>query len=140
VAQGRGGAAQHVFDRSFNLPQLEDDGRDVLLALSLFVPSASRLALAEVAGLDNDPTRLNEAVKHWAALCLVETTEGGERLVVEGLTRELAKSRLAKHQSADAFRQRFIAHFLRYAKAHPESIPEDFDALELEKDNRCSDE
>lgn len=97
VAQGKGDAAQRVFDRSFNLPQLGDDGRSVLLALSLFVPSASREALAAVAGFANNKNRLNEAIRRLAALRLVSTINKGERLLVQGLTRELAKARLEKY-------------------------------------------
>lgn len=97
LTHGVGDAAQRVFDRSFNLPQLGDDGRTALLALSLFVPSASRSALAAVAGFGNDANRLNEAVRRLAALRLVNTTDGGERLFVQGLTRELARARLEKY-------------------------------------------
>lgn len=97
LGQGKGDAAQRVFDRSFDLPQLGDDGRTVLLALSLFVPSASRGALAAVAGFAEDKNRLNEAVKRLAALRLLSTTDGGERLQVQGLTRELARARLGKY-------------------------------------------
>jgi hypothetical protein len=50
LRQGEGDAARRVFDRSFNLEQLGDDGRAALLALSLFTPSASRESLAQVAG------------------------------------------------------------------------------------------
>jgi len=135
LAQGEGDAARRVFDRSFDLPQLVGDGQAALLALSLFVPSASRPALAEVAGFGDDVKRLNEAVRRLALLWLVKTSEGNQRLLVEGLTRELAKSRLARHQSAEVFRQRFVAHFLRFARAHAQPTPEDFDALEIEKDN-----
>jgi tetratricopeptide (TPR) repeat protein len=138
LAGGKGDAAQRVFDRSFELEQLTDDGRAVLLALSLFVASASRPALAEVAGLDSDTTRLNEAVKRLASLRLIGTTEGGERLTIQGLTRELAKARLAGNERAAEFRQRFVAHFLSYAKAHAQRTPEEFDALEVEKDNVLS--
>ncbi len=97
LSHGKGDAAQRVFDRSFNLPQLGDDGRSVLLALSLFVPSASRQALAAVVGFGDDKNRLNEAVKRLAALRLLSTAEGGERLQVQGLTRELARARLEKY-------------------------------------------
>ena len=135
LAHGEGDAAQRVFNRSFNLPQLSDDGRAALLALSLFAPSASRPALAEVAGLGSDVKRLNEAIKSLAALCLVETTDAGERLTIKGLTRELARAHLHKDKRADEFRRRFVAYFLRYAEAHAETTPEDFDALESEKDN-----
>ena len=97
LSYGKGDAAQRVFDRSFDLPQLGDDGRTVLLALSLFVPSASRGALAKVAGFGDDKNRLNEAVKRLAALRLLSTADGGQRLQVQGLTRELARARLEKY-------------------------------------------
>ena len=135
LAQGKGDAAQRVFDRSFQLEQLGDDGRATLLALSLFVSSASRSALAEVAGFGGDMARLNEAVKRLASLKLVGTTDGGERLTIQGLTRELAKAQLTKDERAYEFRQRFVTHFLNYAEAHAQRTPEDFDALEAEKDN-----
>src|SRR6185369_10769603 len=96
LARGEGKAAQRVFDRSFELPQLGNDGRDALLALSLFVPSASREALAEVAGFGDDSKRLRDAVRHLASLRLVETIEAGERLVLRGLTRSLARARLSR--------------------------------------------
>jgi len=135
LARGEGEAAQKIFDRSFNLAQLGDDGRDALLALSLFVPDASRVSLAEVAGFSKDERRLKEAVKSMAALCLVETTSAGERLVVKGLTRDLASARLSKDERAADFRRRFVAHFVEYAESHAETTKEDFDALEMEKDN-----
>lgn len=135
LTQGQGGAAQRVFDRSFNLPQVGDDGRAALLALSLFMPEASRSALAEVTGFGTDEKRLNEAVKCLAALWLIGTAERGQRLTVRGLTRELAKTRLSKDQSAERFRRRFIAYFLRYADGHKQKTDEDLAALEAEKDN-----
>ncbi len=108
LAQGKGGAVERVFDRSFNLPQLGDDGRAALLALSLFVSSASRQALAAVAGFGTDPGRLNEAVKRLAALRLLSTVDDGERLTVQGLTRELTQARLAGDPRADEFRYRIV--------------------------------
>src|SRR5205814_7050271 len=95
------------FNRPFQLPQLGDDGRDPLLALSLFTPSASRPALAEVAGFADDNNRLGEAVKRLATLRLLETTPGGQRLTVKGLTRSLAQSRLSIDERADEFRRRY---------------------------------
>lgn len=135
LSQGSGDAAERVFDRSFNLPQLGDDGRDALLALSLFTPSASREALSEVAGFSDDLKRLREAVRHLASLRLVETTEASERLILRGLTRSLAKAHLSKDGRRDEFSRRFIACFLRYATSHSQTTPEDFNALEAEKDN-----
>jgi tetratricopeptide (TPR) repeat protein len=135
LAHGEGDAAQRVFDRSFNLPQLGRDGRDTLLALSLFVPDASRPALAEVAGFGDDDRRSREAVGSMARLGLVETANAGDRLVIKGLTRDLARPRLSKDERAAEFRARFIAHFVGYVQSHSKTTKEDFDALELEKDN-----
>lgn len=135
LSEGKGDAAERVFDRSFNLPQLGDDGRAALLALSLFTPDASRESLAEVAGFGDDLNRLNEAVKKMSALWLVETTEGNERLFLRALKREMAKSRLSKDARANEFRERYVSHFLLYAEALAEPTPENFAALDAEKDN-----
>ena len=135
LAQGEGDAAQRVFDRSFNLEQLGDDGRAALLALSLFVPSASRDALAEVAGFGGDLKRVSEAVKNLRALWLIKGIDENRRFTIEGLTRSMTRARLSKDSQADAFRRRFVAHFLSYAEAHARPTPEDFDKLEAEKDN-----
>lgn len=138
LAHGVGDAAQRVFDRSFNLEQLGDDGRAALLALSLFVPDASRASLAEVAGFTEDLSRLNDALKRLSGLWLVKTAARGSRMSVEGLTRELAKARLLKDDITDDFRQRLVTCFLSYAEVHSQPTPENFDALEIEKDNVLS--
>lgn len=139
LAQGEGDAAQRVFDRSFNLPQMADGGRAVLLALSLFMPSATRPSVAEVAGMnlskDKDKKRFKKAQQTLASLWLIKQTDGGQRLVVEGLTREMSKSHLAHDLRAKIFRQRFVNRFLRYARTHSKITPSDFNALEVEKDN-----
>lgn len=133
LAHGKGDAAERVFGRSFDL--LSDDGRAALLALSLFVPSASRPALAEVAGFGQDTARLDAAAAQMAELWLATLTEGNERLIVEGLTRELAKNLLATDGRAAEFRQRFIGYFQSYAEAHARPMPEDYDVLEAERNN-----
>ncbi len=137
LARGVGNAATRVFDRSFNLPQLGDDGRAALLALTLFVPDASRDALAEVAGFGDDTDRAREAIRRLSALRLILTKEGeqGRRLAVTGLTLTFARARLEKEPQAADFRQRFVSHFLKYAEAHSKTRPEHFDALGAEKDN-----
>jgi len=131
LAHGEGTAAQRVFDRSYNLPQLVTGGRAVLLALSLFVPSATRTALAKVSGMDKekDKKRFKEAVKSLSALWLIRVTED-QRLAVEGLTRELAKARLSIDPRSKTFRQRFVSRFLHYAKRHETPTPSNFDVLE----------
>jgi tetratricopeptide (TPR) repeat protein len=135
LKHGEGDAAFRVFDRSFNLPQLGDDGRDTLLALSLFVPSATRDALAKVADFGENQKRINEAVKSLRGLWLIKGIDQNRRFTIEGLTRTLAKAHLSKDKRAAKFKERFIAYFLGYAEAHSEMKSEDFDALEVEKDN-----
>jgi tetratricopeptide (TPR) repeat protein/energy-coupling factor transporter ATP-binding protein EcfA2 len=135
LAQGEGDAAERVFDRSFNLEQVGDDGRAALLALSLFVPSARRAALAEVAGFGDDERRLNDAVKNLRSLWLIKGLDENRRLTIEGLTHSLAEAHLAKDERSNEFRQRFVTHFLRHAEAHKQPTPKAYDALEAEKDN-----
>ncbi len=135
LAGGVGDAAERVFARSFELPRLGDDGRAALLALSLFAPHASREALAAVAGLGKDRKRLDEAAKHLHALWLVKGVDGNRRLAVEGLTRTLAAARRSQDPRDDDFRRRFVAYFLRYAGQRREPTPENYDALEAEREN-----
>ena len=135
LSQGQGDAAERVFTRSFRLPQLGEDGRSALLALSLFTPFASREALAEVAGFGDDRRRLDVAVEGLSLLWLVESTTGNEHLFLRGLTRELAKSRLSDDARGDEFRRRYVGHFLLYAEAHQEPKPSELDVLGVEKDN-----
>ncbi len=138
LRRGEGDAAERVFGRSFMLPQAGDDGRDALLALSLFVPSASRPALAAVAGFGEDEKRLDAALKSLRALWLIRGVDENRRFTVEGLTRTLSSARLSKEGRADEFRKRFIAYFLRYAISHRQPTPEDYEALEAERDNLLS--
>lgn len=135
LAHGEGDAAMVIFDRSFNLPQLGETGRAALLALSLFVPSASREALAEVAGFGSAVLSLNEAVKSLRSLWFIRATDENRRLTVEGLLRSIAGARLSRDARANDFRTRFYTYFQRYAEAHARPTPEDFDALGAEKDN-----
>ena len=135
IRQGRGDAAQRFFTRSFELPYLGDDGRAALLALSLFAPDASREALAHAAGFGADVPRLEASVVRLASLWLADTTPGNKRLLLRGLTRELARARLDAERDAPEFRRRFISYFLGYAEARSKITTEDFDALEAEREN-----
>jgi tetratricopeptide (TPR) repeat protein len=134
LAYGEGIAVQRVFDRSFDLPQLGDDGRTALLALSQFVPSASRDALRAVAGFGTDMRRMNRALKPLAALCLMGTTVD-DRLVLHGLTRTLANARRSREKCERELHSRFVEHFRNFAEAHSQTTFQDFEALEAEKDN-----
>ncbi|HWW74826.1 MAG TPA: tetratricopeptide repeat protein [Pyrinomonadaceae bacterium] len=139
LKHGEGDAAERVFDRSYNLPQLGDGGRAVLLALSLFMPSATRSALAEVAGLgkDKDRKKFKKAQETLASLWLLPPS-GGQRLALEGLTREFAKARLSHDPRSKPFRQRFVNRFLRYAEANSKTTAEQLNLIEAEKDNILS--
>lgn len=140
LRHGEGSAAERVFSRSFELRQLDNGGRAVLLALSLFAPSANRKAVAEVSGLgkDSDRRKFRDAVKSLSALWLIHTTDESKRLAVEGLTRELTKARLDSDPRGKTFRPRFVSRFLRFAETHAQRSRENYDALELEKDNLLS--
>lgn len=135
LEQGKAPVAERVFDRSFNLDVVGDDGRAVLLALSLFVPDASREALAVVAGFDVDLARVDEAGKNLRMLWLIGVSKGNERMAVEGLTRSLASARLAKDERLDELRRQFVRYFLDIVEEHDSESVEDYDFLEAEKDN-----
>ncbi|MFL6282335.1 MAG: tetratricopeptide repeat protein [Pyrinomonadaceae bacterium] len=140
LAHGEGKAAERVFDRSFNLPQMAEGGRAVLLALSLFMPSATRAALAEVAGMgkDKDRKRFRKAQETLASLWLLSPASSGQRVAVEGLTREFAKARLSHDPRSKPFRQRFVGRFLIYAKANSTKTVAHLNSIEAEKDNILS--
>ncbi|MDQ3744739.1 MAG: tetratricopeptide repeat protein [Acidobacteriota bacterium] len=140
LALGEGEAAKRVFDRSFNLPQMAEGGRAVLLALSLFMPSATRSALAEVAGMgkDKDKKKFKKAQETLASLWLLTHASGGQRLTIEGLTREFAKARLSHDPRSKTFRQRFVNRFLRYAEVNSKATAEHLNLIEAEKDNILS--
>ncbi|HWS85538.1 MAG TPA: tetratricopeptide repeat protein [Pyrinomonadaceae bacterium] len=147
LSQGEGDAAERVFDRSFNLKQMEDGGRAVLLALSLFKPSGTRPMVGEVAGMnlgkEKDKKRFKRAQQILASLRLIKQTDDGQRLAVAdltrdavaGLTRDFAKARLSRDPRAKTFRPRFVSRFVRYAETHKEPTAANLNALEAEKDN-----
>jgi len=191
LAQGTSPATERVFDRSFKLARVGNAGRRALIALSLFVPDASRPALAAVAGFGEDlygegfrlftsfarlwnrrgrqkrripnfriafafasgllsllwifvrrrklpgnhaTEILDRALRPLADLLLVKPV-ANNRLVVEGLTRELARTHLATRAELIDCRRRFADHFARYALFHSRGTPENYDALEREREN-----
>jgi len=134
MAKETGNSLNRVFNLSFNLPQLEDDGRSVLLATALFVPSASKEALAQVAPLEGDLERLNAATTQLIRLKLAREVAHGKRFGVEGFIRDSLEGRLSRTRTAD-FRYRFVSYFLSYAQRHSEPTATDYDALEAEFEN-----
>jgi tetratricopeptide (TPR) repeat protein/tRNA A37 threonylcarbamoyladenosine biosynthesis protein TsaE len=135
LTRGEGDAAERVFGRSFNLEQVGDDGREALLVLSLFVPSATREALAAITYFGTDSQRLNEALRNLRALWLIKGLDENRRFTIEGLTRSLARARLKSDDRAYKLERRFREYFLEYARSHAQATTEDFDALEAELGN-----
>lgn len=111
MKQGRGDAAQRIFDHFFNLPQLGEDGRVALLALSLFVPGASREALAAVAGFPGDEVRLTNALEILHRLKLVAGDNKNERFALQSLTLVMTAARLTTSPYAPDIWRRFTDYF-----------------------------
>ena len=130
LANGKGAAAERVFDRSFNLPKVGPDGQLALLALSLFAPSTTREALAEVTQLDYQTIR--RVVKQLVTLNLARSD--GERVYVEGLTRSLALVRL-NQSGARELKIGFVKYFVNFTFKYNDQTPIADDILEAEKDN-----
>lgn len=102
------------------------EGRDILTQLKeKLAPQNNQLIVLWGPG--------NLAAQSLGALRLIKTTESGKRLLVEGLTRQMAKARLPRDDHADEFAKRFVIYFRSYSEAHSETTPEDFEALETEK-------
>jgi tetratricopeptide (TPR) repeat protein len=127
------GDAERVFVRSFNL--LGHGGQMALLALALFVPTASREALAAACGFEDGKDRINEAIRRLAAFDLLDTAVEGDRLGIVALTRRLTRAQLAKDERTSPFIGRFVLYFVKYALDHPEATKEDLDALDNEREN-----
>lgn len=122
-----------VYDRSVNLPELGDDGRTMLRALALFVPSASRAALSAVAGFGDDHEGLESRISALQQLELISVTPGADRLMVEGSVRDLLNEPADRYR--DSLSWRFVDYFLAYTEQHSHATAEDFDALDLEVEN-----
>jgi len=135
LRRGEGDAAKRVFDRSFNLPQTGEDGRAVLLAVSLFAAPASRPALTSVAGFDARTSRTNDAISRLASLRLIDLAGDPSRLRIQGLTREHAQAKLLKRGDERAFRERFVEYFVSLCNGHDDATPENYDILEPEAEN-----
>ncbi len=142
LRRGKGKAADRAFNNAFTLPQLGDDGRAALLALSLFTPSAAHEALAYVAGFGRNARaleRLDGAATNLTRLWLLREGDTCDRLGLEDLTRTLAGAALAqdgtvggfkfflsrvrrfflrllsKETREEQFKRRFIGHFVQHA-------------------------
>lgn len=124
--------AQRVFLRYFKLGIIGEEGRAILLALSLFTPRASRDALTYVAGI-SDEQRFNDAL---AGLMTTEfvflsAVEGHYELDKNYL--KYAREYINEHPLVGQMRERFVRHYLRLVKSN--GAPAAYDAVEAEKDN-----
>lgn len=126
---------QRIFRRSFELKQVGDHGRRVLMALSLFQNPAPRKVLAFVAGLENDSNAFTEAVKGLLDLWLVKLVDYGRRLTLDGTYRRYAMEHMNSQPYKNELQGRFVQHFVDYVEAHPRTNAEDLNAIEEEKDN-----
>lgn len=134
LEHGEGDAAERVFDRSFNLPQLGNDGRNILLALSLFI-SARRKSVKAIVGIGQDNKRFNKALKSLANLRLISLTEGSERLFLGGLTRQFARANLDKSRMVKIYCQKFLRHVEVLSHSHSEATYTNLNFLEDERTN-----
>lgn len=133
IARGRGKTIDRIFGRTFHL--LGEDGQMALLALALFVPTASREGLAAVCGFEDGRDRVNEAIRILAAFDLLDTAVEGDRLGIVALTRRLTGAQLTKDERTGDIVWNFVKYFRDYAEAHPELTKEDLDALDEEREN-----
>lgn len=113
VKRGEGEVPERVFNSSFNLPQVGEDGRATLLALSLFKPSATLQALAVAAGITE--TRARKALESLFRLDLIEGADEDGRYQVRGLTLSIAAARLPRSKYADDIWRRFVNYFREVA-------------------------
>lgn len=135
LSQAGGDAGERIFDRSFELPQLGADGRTAVLALTLFSPDASPVALCNAAGFEDDLDRLKEALTKAITLSLVKATDGNARFYLEGLTRELAHEKFKVSDGKEDFKTRFVSYFLAYSRRGPRNEIDFNTSLDPEKEN-----
>lgn len=137
LRRGEGDVGERVFHRYFDLPEIGDDGRAVLLALSLFAPHATADALAAVAGFPGDEARLRKVIRNLSKQMLIKCDDCNEHFSLEGLPLTMAAARLPKSRDAAGIWRRFVTYFRDYAldpKNHW-ATPEDEDHPKEEKSN-----
>lgn len=123
------GSLTAIFERSFEL--ISRDARACSFALALFVPSASKAALSEVAGFGADLERTEKAAGQLITLQLAHSPGNDERLTINAFVRLNLRKRLRRIH----YRQRFINYFVDYAEQHAEATVAHYDALEAELEN-----
>ncbi len=123
---------QRVFLRYFKLGVIGEEGRDILLALSLFTPRASPEALAAVAGIA-DSRRFNESLAGLVTTEFVFLSSDGGHYELDKTYLKYARDYMQEHPLAEELRERFVKFYVRFVESH--AAPSEYDALEAEKDN-----
>ena len=129
-----GEVAQRVFRRSFELEQVGESGRRLLLALSLFNPNASRDALANVAGLNPSSKEFAESVRNIISLQMMRPAGRVGYFSMDKTDRAYAREVMKDHSLSDELQARFVEYFARYVERHAWG-PRDFNLVEAEKEN-----
>lgn len=123
---------QRVFLRYFKLGVIGEEGRDILLALSLFTTRASPEALAAVAGITDD-RRFNESLVGLVTTEFVFLSLDGEHYELDKTYLKYARAYMKKHPLAEGLRERFVKFYVQFVESH--AAPSEYDALEGEKEN-----
>jgi len=134
--EARGDIFEEVFARSWSL--LSDDARHILMVMPIFAASASRDAIE--AASDVHHYALDEGLGQLVEMWLVEASEeldiARRRYSIHPLTRAFAEARLGEDRGWEReARERVASYFLNFAKQHGGEKWEDYDMLELEREN-----
>jgi tetratricopeptide (TPR) repeat protein len=123
---------QHVFLRYFELGVIGEEGREILLALSLFTPWASPEALATVAGI-TDSRRFNESLEGLVRTEFIFLSSDGGHYELDKTYLKYAREYMKEHPLAEGLRERFVKFYVHFVESH--AAPTEYDALEAEKEN-----
>jgi LuxR family glucitol operon transcriptional activator len=108
--------ARFCFEGSI-APLRGQKAHDLLMAMAMFPKSPLREAIADIAGLREDFTTLEEGIAQLQKLSLIRLHEGRYRMLP--LTREYALSELAMHVAYEKeARQRWVDWFLRFTSEY----------------------
>jgi len=113
LRKAKGTIFDYIFSRSLELALR--DGRKIFAAMALFYPTASRKALQEVCGLNEEA--FGKAIKRVVGLSLVESYQQGKRFGLHQLARAKAEQQLAGDQDNEKYRERTAKFFTEFVNA-----------------------
>lgn len=123
---------RRVFLRYFKLGVIGEEGRDILLALSLFTSRASPEALAAVAGI-TDSRRFNESLEGLMTTEFVFLSSDGKHYELDKTYLKYAREYMKEHPLAEGLRERFVKFYVHFIESH--AAPSEYNALEAERYN-----